>query len=66
MFLSAEDLAISDAETLSSYDESDWDDEYDSDFICDEEEESDYEPEDWEVKTVVLNPTIIINAGSSD
>lgn len=57
--LGPEDLLIEDAEWIDET-ESEYssDDDYDSDFICDEEEESDYEPEDWEVAPVVLNITL--------
>ena len=54
-----DDLAIEDAEWIDT--ESEWsedDGEYESDFICDDSEESDYEPEDWEVNPVVLNVTV--------
>jgi len=54
-----DDLLIDDAEWIDT--ESEWsedDGEYESDFICDDSEESDYEPEDWEVQPVVLNITV--------
>jgi hypothetical protein len=54
-----DDLLIDDAEWIDT--ESEWsedDGEYESDFICDDSEESDYEPEDWEVQPVILNITV--------
>ncbi len=54
-----DDLLIEDAEWIDT--ESEWsedDEEYESDFICDDSEDSDYEPEDWEVQPVVLNITV--------